>query len=167
MNLNEVSFEEVKNYLYNCENDITRYLDNNNNANLRILINFAIEDMETCMAGGTERKLAEGDLDYVAVLTLRIIYLLLADKFEDTDRFAIMWAVLFMNYIQAFEHTYDKEDYLLALINLLQLKNNMARMIFLSDYIIDNKSKDNYLTVSQTYINTILEKEINCDPPKE
>lgn len=170
MNMNSITFEDVKGYLYNCDNEIMCYLNNDDHVDVPKLLNFAIEDLEGCIQGNGGKQLGDGDLDYAALLTMKIIYLVVADKFEETEKFATMWAMLFKNYLEAFHYPqypkYPKAEFFNSLINLLELKNNMARLILLSDYIIDNRKTDSNLTVSQTYIDTILEKGINCDPPK-
>ena len=170
IDIDSISFEDMKTYLYNCDNEIMRYLNNDDHIDLVQLLNFAIEDLEGCILGNGGRQLGEGDIGYAAVLTMKVIYLVVADKFDETEKFASMWALLFKNYLDAFHYPkypkFPHAEFFNSLINLLELKNNMARLILLSGYIIENKQDDSYLTVSQTYIDTILEKDINCDPPK-
>lgn len=161
MNINSISFEDVKNYFNNPDDKIMNFLGSDERVNLPKLISQAIEDIQSCIENEPKQQLGNGDLNFVLLLTLKLLYILTCDKFENSDEFCAMWATLFINYFKAFNCDYSNQDYLLSIINLLQLKNNMARMIFLSDYIIENQRPNDYLTVSKTYINSILEKDLD------
>lgn len=157
--INEVSFEDVKQYFCDYNGDILGYLTSDV-FDIRDAVKNTITDLESCMNGDESHLVTDGDLNFILDATLKLIFLLVADKFEDIDKFVSMWHILFKNYINAFEISNQNSEYLDALLNLLLLKNNTARLIFTSDYLSTKiNRKEDYMTVSRDYINTILEKD--------
>lgn len=152
-----MSFEEVKEYFAENREIYYNAMGEGLKADLSLFCKYAIEDLQKKMDGEEVcPKLGSGDIDYAAVATLKLVYLLVADEIDRIDKFADAWSELYSNYLNAFYPSYDKATYITGLVNLLTLKNNMARLITLSNYIIFKKENDSYTNVSTTFIESII-----------
>lgn len=152
-----MSFEEVKQYFNENRQYYFSIGESYIPIDLKDFCSFAINDLNRKINGEeVQPSLGKGDMNYAAAFTLRIIYELVADELNNIDEFAEAWSELYSNYIKAFYPSYDKKTYIEGLINLLALKNNMARLIVLSNYIIFKKQNDTYTNVSDTFIQSII-----------
>lgn len=155
-----MEFKQVKDYFESLPSDKYVQINYDSSHDLERLCAIALDDLSHKLQGFENGPtLGQGDLDYASLLTFHLVYDLVADEEEGIDEFAQAWAELYTNYLKAFYPSYNKLTYVQGLTNLLELKNNMARLITLSGYIIFKKDTDDYKNVSSTFIQSIINNQ--------
>lgn len=155
--MREFTFEEIKNFENEKYEDIERYLASNVFTEISILKERAIFDLEKIINGEEiSSSFSSAELKEIDYITLKIIYLLVANKFEKIEEYAEYWYSLFSNYFNAFPILKDSK--MNGLLNLLKLKNNISRLINLSEFIIFKKEHE-FSMVSDSFIKAFLGEE--------
>lgn len=153
--MNKYTFEDVKNFFQNENNASFRTILNNGAAlDLKMFIDYAIQDLEKLSKGeDIQPSLQLNDLKGAELISFKLVYFLVSDKYEETKMYAEHWACLLKNYILNFYP--ESFESIEGLINLLALQNNMARLIALSDYLTFKKETE-YKMVPKDFLEAFI-----------
>ena len=153
--MKQYSFEDVKNYFQKEESQaFTEMLKSGVSMELKEFISLAIEDLERLASEeAMEPRLFTNDLKGAELISFKLIYHLVSDKYAETKEYAEHWACLLKNYVLNFYP--DFYESVEGLINLLALQNNMARLISLSDYLSFKKETE-YKMVPKSFLESFM-----------
>lgn len=152
--MKDYTFEEIQelnNKDYSC---LENFLTENSYINIKKARDIFIEELIKKYEGlEVNSSFNEQDFDQFDLITLKLVYSLVADDYENVEDYANLWSNLYHNYISAFAP--ERQTKIKGLINLLNLKNNTARIITLLNYIIFKKEND-YKMVSESFIKAFM-----------